>query len=237
MDSKPSISCILPIGYGDRYFQLALSCALNQTYEGTLEIIVLDNSDEPIESLLPADSRIKYFRCDRMPVGALRNLGTSYSSGKVCVTWDEDDWSSKDRVAEQVARLVASGKAVTGWHNINYFNASNGDCFKYFFAPGERHHPYACGTSQMYLKSYWESHKFNNYGVEDYYFQLEAMQNDQLDSCDADQLCVARAHDDSVCPISQYVGHPQFPQVDRSTLPNEFFADMERISTTEKEEQ
>jgi hypothetical protein len=59
------------------------------------------------------------------------------------------------------------------------------------------------------------------------------MQNNQLDSCDADQLCVARAHGDSVCPISQYIGHPQFPMVGNSTLPEDFFADMARMSNNE----
>jgi hypothetical protein len=154
----------------------------------------------------------------------LRNFGTLFATGEICITWDEDDWSSANRVAEQVTRLVASGKAVTGWHNILYYDIATGDCFKYFFAPGRTHQPYACGTSQAYLKSWWSGHKFPSVGVEDYAFQLEAMQNNQLDSCDAEQLCVARAHSDSQCPIGGYIGHRQFPRVDRTALPTEFFA-------------
>lgn len=219
----------MPVGKGDRYFKMALDCFLNQTYEGSLEVVVLDNSDEPIESLLPDDPRIKYYRCERMPVGALRNLGTSYATGEVCVTADEDDWSHPDRVATQVARLVDSGKAVTGWHNILYYNTEDGDCFKYFFNAQRDtpHAPYACGTSQCYLKSWWEQHPFPNTGVEDFYFQQEAQQADQLDSCDAGHLCVARAHRDSQCPVSRYVGHKQFPRVSKSDLPHEFISRVE----------
>lgn len=234
MNTLPKVSAILPVGYGDRYFRLALDCFLNQTYEGESEVIVVDNSTESIEHLLPIDKRIKYYRCERMPVGALRNLGTSYATGDVCVSADEDDWSSKDRVAEQVARLVESGKAVTGWHNILYYNTADDECFKYYFNAdrGTNHIPYACGTSHMYLRSWWEQHPYPNVGVEDYYFQQEAMQHDQLDSCDAEHLCVARAHSDSKCPISQYVGHRQFPRVHNDSLPKEFFADMARIRNT-----
>jgi glycosyltransferase involved in cell wall biosynthesis len=73
----PKVSGILPVGCGDRYFRVAMSAFLAQTYEGELELVVVDNSDKPIEDLLPDDDRIKYFRSDRLPVGALRNAGTS----------------------------------------------------------------------------------------------------------------------------------------------------------------
>jgi glycosyltransferase involved in cell wall biosynthesis len=231
----PSVSLILPVGYGDRYFQLALACAQFQTYEGELEIVIVDNSDTSIVSLIDDedDERIKYHRCERMPVGALRNLGTSYATGEVCISWDEDDWSAMDRVESQVNRLLESGKAVTGWHNIQYHDASTGNCYKYSYAAGRphSHEPYACGTSQCYRKSWWGQHPFRSTGVEDYRFQLEAAQANQLDSCDAEQLCVARAHEDSKCPLAQYIGRgcQQFAQVSRDDLPKGFWADIARI--------
>ena len=79
----------MPVGYGERYFRVALGSFLSQVYDD-LELVVLDNSGESIEPLLPHDSRIKYFHCPRMPVGALRNLGTRYATGEICITWDED---------------------------------------------------------------------------------------------------------------------------------------------------
>lgn len=224
----PTVSIIMPVGYGDRFFQLALNCFLNQTYEGEIQVVVVDNSDAPIEDLLPEDDRITYHRCERMPVGALRNLGTSLASGEICITGDEDDWSAPNRVESQVSRLLESGKAVTGWHNILYFEPQTSRCFKYLYAAGRNaSEPYACGTSHCYLKSWWEQHPFPNTGVEDYEFQLETMQAGQLDSCDAGQLCVARAHSDSMCPIAHYVGrHAQFVLVSRNDLPIGFFADI-----------
>jgi glycosyltransferase involved in cell wall biosynthesis len=229
----PKVSVIMPVGYGDRYFRVALNCFLSQSYPGEIEIVVLDNSEKPIEHLLPVDDRIKYYRCERMPVGALRNLGTSYSTGEICISGDEDDWSAPNRIESQVGRLLVSKKAVTGFHNILYYTPG-GHCYKYRYAAGRTgiDYVYACGSSQCYLKTWWEKHPFPSTGVEDYYFQLEAAQAGQLDSCDAEQLCVARAHDDSVCPIGQYLnhGHQQFLAVSRNDLPSLFFFDIEEES-------
>ncbi len=214
----------MPVGYGERYFRVALGSFLSQVYDD-LELVVLDNSGESIEPLLPHDSRIKYFHCPRMPVGALRNLGTRYATGEICITWDEDDFSHPDRVKEQVKRLLASGKAVTGWHNIFYWDECTGKAYKYFYDPSGRNHPpYAMGTSQCYLKSWWEKHPFPETGVEDQAFSNKALHAGQLDSCDAGCLCVARAHKDSACPATQLGTHKQFPEVSKDLLPKEFFA-------------
>lgn len=232
MNNLPSVSVIMPTGYGDKYFPVALECFLSQTYKGPLEIIVVDNNDDgkTIKHLLPlvdggteADDiiTIEYVLCDRAPVGELRNIGTSYATGDICVTGDEDDWSSQERVAAQVERLRVSGKAVTGWHNLLFWNESENKGYKYFFEPGRAHSPYACGTSQMYLKSWWEKHPFQETGVEDYLFQKAALDAGQLDSTDAGQLCVARAHADSKCPPR--FGCRQFPAVDKSAFPSAFF--------------
>jgi hypothetical protein len=224
MSDLPKVSGILAVGYGDTYFRVAASAFLASTYEGELELVILDNNETPIEDLIPDDSRVKYFRCNRMPVGALRNLGTSYATGDICVSIDEDDWSGAERVSVQVARLQESGKAVTGFHSIHYFDMSNGQTFKYHYEPNRPHPPYACGSSQAYTKAYWETHKFPETGIEDFAYQAEALRNGQLDSRDGAELLVARAHNSSVCFPTQLGQHRQFPCVDKSELPLEFYA-------------
>jgi glycosyltransferase involved in cell wall biosynthesis len=203
---------------------------LNQTYKGSLELVIVDNNEIPFKFSvqMPAtvEDRIavKYIKAPRSKaVGFYRNLGTEQASGEICYTVDEDDWSHPDRVRSQVARLQESGKAVTGWHNILYFNEDDGRTYKYFYEadPNRNHPPYAMGTSQCYLKSWWEQHKFPETGVEDQHFSNEALHAKQLDSCDAGQLCVARAHRDSKCH-PQFVGK-QFPAVSHDVLPKEFW--------------
>jgi len=78
------------------------------------------------------------------------------------------------------------------------------------------------GTSQCYLKSWWEKHPFpEDQAVEDLGFQQEALHRNQLDSCDPGQLCVARVHSSNVCP--KQLGARQFPAVSREALPKEFY--------------
>jgi glycosyltransferase involved in cell wall biosynthesis len=219
------VSCVMPACYSDRYVGLAIQCFFNQTHENR-ELVVLDNNrpGESIEHVVPDDRRITYVRCEPMTIGTLRNLGASHATGDVVVNWDCDDWSHPDRVAFQVGRLQSSGKAVTGFHNILFYNTADAGTYKYSFSRGRVHPPYACGTSQCYTREWWSGHQYRDTSKgEDYYFQREAQYANQLDSCDAEHLCIARAHPDSTCPPQ--FGHSQFPSVPRGTFPEMFFSD------------
>lgn len=232
MTDLPSVSCIMPCGYGDKYVAVAIECFMRQNYAAPLELVVVDDNDpgHTIEHVLPtADTEgqdaISYLQCERTSVGSLRNIGSQVARGEVLISWDEDDWSHPDRVASQVERLRTSGKAVTGWHSILFYDTSTNFCYKYHFA-NHPHPPYACGTSHCYTKAWWTNHPYPETGIEDYQFQKTAADHGQLDSTDADQLCVVRAHKDSKCP-PQFVGR-QWSQVERSLLPHEFFIAIER---------
>ena len=227
MSNLPSVSCVLPTGYGKKYVGVAIQSFLSQTYEGDMELIVVDNNpDETVwsdESISELPSNVVYVRTwHGLAVGILRNLGNSASTGDIIINWDEDDWSHPDRVAAQVARLQESGKAVTGFHNILFYDTESDRTYKYFYEAdrGRNHAPYACGTSQCYLRSWWADHQYINL-AEDWEFVKVARDAQQLDSIDAGHLCVARAHRDSQSPPT--FGHRQFPQIGRETLPPEFF--------------
>lgn len=167
-----------------------------------------------------------YVRSKRMSVADLRNLGTQHATGEVCIMWDEDDWSHPNRIAEQVRRLEVSGKAVTGWHNVLFYDVATGGTYKYFYSPSSSHPSYAMGTSQCFLKSWWKEHPYTGQDIgEDRRFSDEALHRNQLDSVDAGQLCVVRAHGSSLCAKNGLFGyHKQFPAVPKSDLPQEFFA-------------
>ena len=225
MSDLPKVSGILPCGYGDKYFRVAADAFLASTYEGELELIILDNNATPVKDLIPADPRVHYYQCAKMPVGALRNLGTSYATGTICCNLDEDDWSHPERIGEQVGRLIGTGKSVTGFHSIYYYDTGNGSTYKYWYEPNQRNHPpYACGSSQMFTKAWWEKHPFPSTGIEDFGFQNAALAAGQLDSIDGSQLLVARAHSGSVCTPTQLGRHKQFPAVPKTDLPPQFYA-------------
>jgi glycosyltransferase involved in cell wall biosynthesis len=135
MSTLPKVSAVMPVGKGDTYYPLALACFSSQDYEGELELVVVDNSDEPIS--VPDDPRIRYFRVERMPVGALRNYGNTQASGEVLINWDEDDWSAPNRISFQVQRLTDTRRALTGFHNICFYNTVDGSTYK----PKNSSHP------------------------------------------------------------------------------------------------
>lgn len=225
MSTLPKVSGLLPVGYGDKYFRVAADAFLASTYEGELELIILDNNETPLDpSLIPDDPRVKYYPSERKPIGALRNLAASYATGDICISLDEDDWSHPERVSQQVGRLLGTGKAVTGFHSIYYFNESDRSTYKYWYEPKTRNHPpYACGSSQCYWKSWWEKHKYPETGTEDYPFQLAALHANQLDSVDGAELLIARAHAGSLSFPIQLGKHRQFPAVPKDELPKEFY--------------
>ena len=236
----PKVSCVLPAGYGAKYVEAAIECFLSQRYEGDLELVVVDNNEvslaerlkvQPHElDALPAFG-IQYHRCKRMSVGALRNLGTQHATGEICITWDEDDWCSPERVAFQVRRLLETGLSVTGFHNLLYYDERDGQAWKYFFSPDRPHHPYAPGGSQCYRKDWWEKHKFEEVGIEDLPFTTAALHAGQLDSTDCGLLYVARIHGNNIVP-KQLVGQ-QWQKIDASDLPKEF-SDARGVGTEEK---
>lgn len=218
------VSCIMPCGYGDKFVGTAILCFMTQVFLGELELVIVDNNDQPMldaDEIAGLPENFVYVRSKRMPVGALRNEAIRHASGEVICIWDEDDWSSPSRVAEQVNRLKASGKAVTGWHNVLYYDVHTGGTYKFHGAT----QAYACGASQCFLKSWWEKHPYVETGVEDQIFSDEAQRAGQLDSCDAGQLYVARLHGTNAGGMKQeYLGHhKQWPKVERDALPAEFF--------------
>jgi glycosyltransferase involved in cell wall biosynthesis len=221
----PTVSCILPTGYGEKYVRTAIECFLSQVYPADLELVIVDNNEEPIKHVLPPFSiRTTYVRSEKTSIGAMRNLGTASASGEICITWDEDDWSHPERVTKQVQRLLETGKAVTGWHSILCWDIAAQKGYKYVYeSSGRPHPPYAMGTSQCYRKSWWQGHKFVEQGVEDWPFSDAARDAKQLDSCDADQLCVALIHGSNAVPKKKLLGHSQFRPVELSEFPQQFF--------------
>ena len=229
------VSAIMPACYG-ALAATAIQCFLNQDYPNR-ELIVLDNNrdDQTIEQLC-IDPRIKYFRVTRRDIGTLRNEGIRQSAGDIICHFDCDDWYSNDRISAQVRYLKESKRSVTGFANILYYQMepdSTGGTYKYYFNIREIRagrfgvvpvSNYATGTSQMYTRAWWEKHPFQSLTRgEDYWFQDEAMKAGELHSVDGGKFVVARAHQGSLSP--PMLGHAQFPAVDKSEFPQQFFTD------------
>ena len=83
------------------------------------ELIVLDDGDDAVDDLIPADERIRYVRLERrISLGAKRNLGCQMSRGSLIAHWDDDDWMSAQRLSIQQAALQESDADACGARDL-----------------------------------------------------------------------------------------------------------------------
>jgi glycosyltransferase involved in cell wall biosynthesis len=211
----PLVSVVMPTANRQQFVPLAIECVLAQTFTD-YELLIVDDGAE--ETPVPEDPRIRYVRLSggSRTTGEKRNICAQLARGEIIVHQDDDDWSAPTRIESQLKDLEASGKPFVGYHRISYWHPATRLAYQYH---GTR--PYACGTSQCYLKSYWQQNNFNAKLVgEDSDFSARARQHGLLDSFDGTQLIVARAHDGNTGrPL---LGHHQFPEVTTKQLPPAF---------------
>lgn len=172
----------------------AIQCFQNQTYPNRELLILADG--ESVRDLVPADDqRIRLLELEGSPgVGDKRNLGCTRALGEVIAHWDDDDFSADARLTDQIARLLASGKAVTGYHSMRFTDGTR--WWKY-----EGTHNYAVGTSLCYRKKAWEQIKFPAIQVgEDNQFIAEAFSRGWLVTADAGELMHATNHAGNTSP-------------------------------------
>lgn len=183
------VTCVMPTWNRARYVPISIRCFLQQTYEPK-ELIIVDDGTQLLD--IPKDSRIRHIQRDvRMTTGAKRNLGASEARGEIIFNWDDDDFSASYRLEDQVQRLLKTGKAVTGYNSTVVYDEDTGLFYKNMGGP-----PYfASGTSQCYMKSWWDLHPFPNcsYG-EDSVFARAARLANELSIADVGKTMVARKH-------------------------------------------
>ena len=169
----------------------AIECFLNQTYPNRELLIIADG--ESVRDLVPSDPQIRLVEIDPRNIGEKRNFGCSRARGSVIAHWDDDDHSEPERLSDQVARLVESGKAVTGYFAMRFHEVTSNRWWQYRSRPN-----YGFGTvgaSLMYLKSWWERNNFPAIQIqEDVEFSKRAELFGQLVTTDGNLFMFARDH-------------------------------------------
>jgi glycosyltransferase involved in cell wall biosynthesis len=186
----PLVSCIMPTWNRRAFVPAAIDCWLKQTYENR-ELIILDDGDDRIKDLIPANSKIVYIELpSRISTGAKRNRCCEAARGKIICHFDDDDWSSPGRIADQVARLRESRLPITGYGTLLFWDILTGQAKRYISTvPG-----YVCGTSLCYLRSWWQKHPFpNKQEASDNGFVYPALK--RIESSHDSSHMVARIHD------------------------------------------
>lgn len=221
--SQPLVSCIMPTWNRRAFLPAAIRCFLDQTYEPR-ELVIVDDGDDRIGDLIPDDPRIRYVEIPKkVSTGAKRNLCCEATRGEIIVHADDDDWGAPTRIADQVERLAKTGKPITGYGTLFFWDRTKHQAKRYR-AP---YAGYVCGTSLAYLKSYWRMRPFPNIQeASDNAFVNPVLR--QIAAADGSRKLVARIHDCHHTSSKKNITEV----VPKSMLPDRFWDNERLILTT-----
>jgi glycosyltransferase involved in cell wall biosynthesis len=189
------VSCIMPTFNRGALVAESVRMFLAQDYPHR-ELIVVDDGTEPVEHLLPADERVRYFRlAQKLTIGAKRNFACRMAKGRFIAHWDDDDWFPPSRLSRQVRALEQSGADVCGTSEIHYYDPQRNAAYKYAYSGSP---PWLIGL--MYLRTLWERQPFEDIQIgEDTRFLWHPLPKRSHDLRDP-SLYLARMHPGNTSP-------------------------------------
>ena len=118
------VSVIIPAYNGDRYIAEAIDSAIEQTYKGEYEIIVVDDgsTDNTFRVVEQYGDRVNYLSQKNQGVAASRNFGLAAARGKYIAFLDQDDIFLPHKLSSQVALLEEDpdlGMVNSGWQIVD----------------------------------------------------------------------------------------------------------------------
>ncbi len=109
------ISCLMITRQRPKYLERAIECYKNQIYSNKELVIVYESDDEETIQLLKNYNEADILKIEipiqpKLTLGALRNIAIRECNGTYFTQWDDDDYSSKDRIKEQYQWLKNTNK-------------------------------------------------------------------------------------------------------------------------------
>lgn len=158
--NDPKITCIMPTANRPNFISLSIENFLKQDYNNK-ELVIIDDGTNPIDYLIPNDSRIKYFYFEpKHTIGTKRNWACEKASGEIITHWDDDDWYADDWLSHQVNALINSKADISGINQVQFYSPSLN---KYWMTKNSNsQRPWLTGQSLTYKKSFWEKHGFKD---------------------------------------------------------------------------
>jgi glycosyltransferase involved in cell wall biosynthesis len=162
-DTTPLVTCIMPTANRRAFVARAVEYFLRQTY-GPRELLVLDDGDDAVADLMPADERVRYLRLqERMTVGAKRNLACEQARGEVIAHWDDDDWHAARRLEYQVTELLRTGAQLCGINRLLFYDVRDGRGWQYTYPASQK--PWLSGSTLCYRRAFWSKNRFAGINV------------------------------------------------------------------------
>jgi hypothetical protein len=165
----PLISCVMPTYNRRRFLPQAIANWQAQDYPRR-ELIIIDDGEDSVEELIPADTRIRYIQLPaRRTIGAKRNLACDQARGDLIVHWDDDDWSAPWRIGYQVEMFLKQDVDVSGLSTVYFCDLSSERAWRYEYPAGRK--PWVHDATFCYRRSQWEADPFpdSSFGIDTAY--------------------------------------------------------------------
>jgi len=217
------VSCICPTKDRAHLIPQMIASYQSQTWPEK-ELIILDDSDGllplSLENTIFDDPSITYLTSDPMNIPEKRNILVSLSRGQVIAHFDDDDWSTSDRIETQLALLEESGAMLVGYHSLLFWYGAKCQGWKYLGSKA-----YICGTSMVYHRELWEEFKFPETHAKgsDNEVTYRASRAGKSASADGDQYLVARMHDGQTQNTRNSIDSTNWAPIPREQFPEAFF--------------
>lgn len=114
------VSTIIPVFNGANTVASAIGSALEQAFDGDLEIIVVNDgsTDSTPQVLASFDDRIRVVSQPNRGLAAARNAGAAAGTGEFFAFLDADDTWMPDKLAATIARLDHNRSAVLAYSDL-----------------------------------------------------------------------------------------------------------------------
>jgi predicted O-methyltransferase YrrM len=156
---EPLVTCIMPTANRRAFAPQAIEYFLRQDYAKT-ELLILDDGEQDISDVIPADRRIRYERMDRRAtMGAKHNRACELARGEIIVHWDDDDWIADWRLSYQVACVLAHpDNTLCGLDRLYFYDPASNRAWEYVYYTSDQ--PWVAGGTFCYRRTFWEAHRF-----------------------------------------------------------------------------
>lgn len=195
----------------------AIVSFLSQTYKEK-ELVIVDDGDDPVEDVVKKyqakGTAIRYFRKkEKTTTGEKRNITNDLATGELICHFDDDDWSSPDRIEFQVGLMIKERKPIAGFSRLFFW-----DCVRLrALIFRSTTFGYVCGTSLIYRRDIWERNPFKNIQCRSDNEFVYPLANHIAASPD-DRHMVARIHDEHTTPKTNIT-----ELIKRDRIPAEFW--------------
>jgi glycosyltransferase involved in cell wall biosynthesis len=205
------VSCIMPTRDRRAFVAQAIAQFLAQDYPDR-ELIVVDDGDDAVADLLPADGRIRSIRLIRLDrratIGAKRNIACEAAAGDVIVHWDDDDWMADWRLTYQVTALAEHAADVCGLARVYFYESAARRGWVYAYPPGGN--PWVAGGTLCYRKAVWRGRPFPDVDAGEDTRWLWALRNVKIVALDDSSFYVVRVHANNT--RTRPIARPPFAQ-------------------------